>query len=283
MTGIPPVRRRLLGAALRRYRENLGYGLEEAARVLECDKSKVSRIETGQRGIRPKELRELLTEYGVTESEQTALVNIGQRGRQRGWWQEFAEILPEASQDYLLMEAAASQVLAWAPHQIPDLLQTPGYAGALADTDPRFSADRQRAQAVSFNTERQRVVLGEQGLRLEVIIAEAALHQQVGGAEVMRGQLSRLASAADQWPGVTVQVIGFTTGAHAVSGSGPLGILRFADAPSVGVVYLACLGGGVCLETPDAVAAHVRAFTQLRSSALSPDVSAQLLRDMARD
>jgi transcriptional regulator with XRE-family HTH domain len=62
VTGTPPVRRRLLGAALRRYRENLGYGLDEAARILECDRSKISRIETGQRGIRAKELRELLAE-----------------------------------------------------------------------------------------------------------------------------------------------------------------------------------------------------------------------------
>jgi transcriptional regulator with XRE-family HTH domain len=51
------VRRRLVGGALRRYRENVGYALEDAARVLECDRSKISRIETGQRGIRPKELR----------------------------------------------------------------------------------------------------------------------------------------------------------------------------------------------------------------------------------
>ena len=65
MTGNPPARRRLLGTALREYRESLGYNLEEAARILECDRSKISRIETGERGIRAKELRELLTEYGV--------------------------------------------------------------------------------------------------------------------------------------------------------------------------------------------------------------------------
>ena len=65
MTGQPPVRRRLLGAALRKYRENVGYGIEEAARVLDCDRSKISRIETGQRGITAQRLRELLTEYGA--------------------------------------------------------------------------------------------------------------------------------------------------------------------------------------------------------------------------
>jgi hypothetical protein len=59
------VRRRLIGAALRRCREDAGYTLDEPARLLDCDRSKVSRIETGVRGIRPKELRELLDDYGV--------------------------------------------------------------------------------------------------------------------------------------------------------------------------------------------------------------------------
>src|SRR6201999_4634669 len=74
MVPAPPVRRRLVGRALRRYRENLGYTLSDAARVLECHASKVSRIETGERGIRAKELRELLTEYGVDEEQQGFLV-----------------------------------------------------------------------------------------------------------------------------------------------------------------------------------------------------------------
>jgi transcriptional regulator with XRE-family HTH domain len=59
------VRRRLIGAALRRCREEAGYTLDEPARLLDCDRSKVSRIETGVRGIRPKELRELLEDYGI--------------------------------------------------------------------------------------------------------------------------------------------------------------------------------------------------------------------------
>ena len=70
MVSAPPVRRRLVGRALRRYRETLGYTLDDAARMLECDRSKISRIETGERGIRAKELRELLAEYGIAEEQQ---------------------------------------------------------------------------------------------------------------------------------------------------------------------------------------------------------------------
>src|ERR1700678_4403104 len=51
----------------------MGYTLADAARMLECDRSKVSRIETGQRGIRGKELRELLAESGVAGNERAIL------------------------------------------------------------------------------------------------------------------------------------------------------------------------------------------------------------------
>ena len=76
VTTAPPVRRRLVGGALRRYRENLGYTLDDAARILECDRSKISRIETGQRGIRGKELRELLAEYGIGDEQQKILTAL---------------------------------------------------------------------------------------------------------------------------------------------------------------------------------------------------------------
>ena len=101
MVPAPPVRRRLVGRTLRRYRENLGYSLGDAARILECDASKVSRIETGQRGISAKELRELLTEYGVPHGEQAALLAVAHRGRHHGWWQDYRDVLSEAGQDYV--------------------------------------------------------------------------------------------------------------------------------------------------------------------------------------
>ena len=220
MTGNPPVRRRLLGAALRRYRENLGFGLDEAAQILECDRSKISRIETGQRGIRAKELRELLTEYGVPDDEQAALLAVAHRGRQHGWWQDYPGVLSDAAQDYVIMEAAAEEILTYEAHQVPDLLQTREYARALADADPACTEEEQRAQAVEVKLIRQRVVLAERSPRLEFVIAEAALHQVVGGTEVMRPQLARLASLAGEAmgtgsSGLSLQVLPFAAGALA--------------------------------------------------------------------
>jgi transcriptional regulator with XRE-family HTH domain len=273
---------------LRRYRENLGFGLDEAARILDCDRSKISRIETGQRGISAKELRELLTEYGVPDGEQAALLAVAHRGRQHGWWQGYQDVLSDTGQDYVIMEAAASEICVYDVHKVPDLLQTADYARAVADADPGFDADEPRAQAVEVKLARQRGVLAERKPRLEFVVGEAALHQAVGGGEVMRPQLARLATLADgnaraAVPGLSLQVLPFTAGANAAAVTGPITILRFANPPGLGVIHVPALCGGVSLEGREDVARHIRAFAHLRTAALTPAASARLLRAMARD
>ncbi len=281
MAGETPVRRRLVGGALRRYRENLGYALEDAAKVLECDRSKISRIETGQRGIRPKELRELLTEYGVPEVEQQALVGLARRGGQGGWWDEYSDVVPEAVADYFIMESVAAEIMTYEAQLVPDLLQTPDYARAIAAAAPGSDADDRADRLTAAKAARQDVTLGR-AVRLSVVIGEAALRQVVGGPEVMAAQLARLAELATDFPGITLQVLPFSAGAHAAGGSASLTILRFAEAPSLGVVYLEGLSGGVYLEGQTDIANYVRAFTLLRSSALTVAETARMLRETVR-
>jgi transcriptional regulator with XRE-family HTH domain len=274
----PPVRRRLLGAALRRHRESLGYRLDDAARILECDRSKISRIESGQRGIRARDLRDLLTEHG--EQEQQTLTAIAHPHPERGWWQPYTEVLPGTWLDYLITEAAASRIQAYQPQQVPDLLQSQEYARAVAAADPALSAGAQDLALEAMLT-RQQLILGERRPELAVVIGEAALHQVVGGTGVMRAQLARLIEVNGTCPQITIQVLPFACRAYPVSGSGPVSILRFASVPSLGVVHLPGPCGGIYLDSPMDVASHVRAFTLLSASALTPAATARLLRNMA--
>lgn len=286
MTGQPPIRRRLLGAALRRYRENLGYGLEDAARILACDKSKISRVETGHRGMSAAELCQLLDEYGVPGEEQEALAAIAHRGHDAGWWQGYRDVLSDAGQDLAIMEAAATEILAFASQCVPDLLQTEDYARAMADADPSHSSDEQRSRAVQSTLIRQAVVLGDRRVRLEAVVTEGAVRQMVGGAEVMRRQLKRLANLGDDAGNpvgdVTVRVLPFDAGAHAVAGAGAVMILRFSAVPGLGVVHIGGLNGGASLDAPQDVRRYAGAFAVLRVTALTPADSVRLLRDMAR-
>jgi len=279
MVETPSVRRRLLGAALRRHRESLGYRLDDAARILECDRSKISRIESGQRGIRPRDLRDLLTEYGVGEQEQQTLTAIAHPHRERAWWQPYAEVLPGPLLDYLITETAASQIQVYQPQQLPDLLQIPEYARAVAAADPNLSAGPQDLFLEAMLI-RQQLISEHRQLELDVVIGEAALHQLVGGTEVMRAQLARLAEMTN-CPQITLQALPFVGGPHPAGASGPLSILRFADAPNLGVVHLPGPGGGIILDSPLDIASYTRAFTLLKASALTPAATAQLVQEMA--
>jgi transcriptional regulator with XRE-family HTH domain len=265
---------------LRRHRENVGYALEDAACVLECDRSKISRIETGQRGIRPRDLRDLLTEYGVAEPEQQTLTAIAHPHRAQGWWQPYTDVLPAIWLDYFITEAAASQIQDYQPQQIPDLLRTQEYARAVVAADPTLPPGPHDLILEALLT-RQQLILGERRPELAVVIGEAALHQVVGSTEVMRAQLARLAELTGTSPQITLQVLPFVSGAHPAGATGPLSILRFANAPSLGVVHLAGPCGGIFLDSPPDVASHAQAFTLLTASALTPVATAQLLRDMA--
>lgn len=281
MVPAPPIRRRLVGKALRRYRESHGYTLNDAAKILECDRSKVSRIETGHRGIRSKELRELLAEYVIDATLQELLIELADPRGAFGWYRDYADVLPGAWRDYLILEAAASMIRGYEAQQIPGLVQTRAYARALAKADPGLadSSTHDRA-ADAVQLRQQAIFMAERAPDIHLIIGEAALHLQVGGSEVMRQQLAHLARIAADNDAVTVQILEFESGAHAATGDGSLAIARGTDAPELGVVHLGGIGGGVCLEDGDNLAAYADAFEQLRAFALSPAQSVSRLRGL---
>jgi transcriptional regulator with XRE-family HTH domain len=276
------VRRRLVGAALRRYRNHLGFGLAEAANVLDCDRSKISRVETGQRGIRPRELADLLTEYGASEGERSLLLAITHpRIARAGWWHEYADIVPAAHQDLMILEALASEILIYDDQQVPDLLQTQDYARAAAEADPGAPGPGTIDRLAELSVTRQQRIVNSQSAMVTAVIGEAALRQQAGTAAIMRDQLRWLADLSSTSLNASLQILPFDASMHPKHAA-PMSILRFEDAPGLSVVHLRGLNGGIFLTSQTAVADHVRAFTQLQASAQPPSRSGEMIREMRR-
>ena len=282
MTDAPPVRRRLLGSALRRFREQAGYSLEDAARILECDRSKISRIETGQRGIRPKELRELLVEYGVDEDRSEALLTVARQAREAGWWQSYSHVMADAYQDFIGLESTAAAIWTYEAQLVPGLLQTEDYARAIARASLVGESQEEREQFVQVRLTRQQVLTRDHPLQFWAIISEGALRQMVGGREVMQAQLRRLIEIGSNQTNVNLQVLPFSAGAHAAT-SGPFVIMKFPEAPDLGVVYLEGQTGGIYLESAEEVARYTLVFDHLRASALSTAATVRLIEEVARD
>ena len=267
---------------LRQFRETHGYKLDDAARTLECDRSKISRIETGQRGIRPKELRELLSEYGVDAATQDTLITIARSHRASGWWKDYRRVLSDTYLDFIAAESVASGISIYAPLQVPELLWTPDYSLAVADADPTVPGGTEDV-AVEAAIEHRGATLFDRQPDCTVILGEAALRQQVGSSTVMRTQLAHVAElSGPDYPWLTIRVLPFAAGVHAAGGSGAWSILHFSESPDLSLVHVSGPGGGICLSEPSATTAYAKVFAHTSWFSLNPEQSALRLRQLDR-
>lgn len=270
MTALTPTRRRLVGAALRRYRLDLGYDLDDAAHILDCDRSKISRIETGQRGIRNRELRELLSEYGLDKPAQDVLTAIAAPRGSGSWRRAYDGQLPDVWLDLMAFEAAASKILIYEAQRVPELLQTQDYATKAAGPD-----------MAAVIVARQKAVLGNPDREITVVTGEAALRQVTGSTAVMRGQLATLAKISTTLPHVSVRVLPFARDVHTAACS--FAIFQFVGIPELGTVCLPGINGAVFLDGEDQVSAYEAAFRKLSAAALDPGASARLITSLAEE
>lgn len=276
----PTVRRRMLGAELRRLREAADFTLDDAGRALERSLSTVSRIENGRNAVRGVDVRLMLDAYGVTdERKRESLIALARDGRKKGWWQTYSELLSAASSDLISLEDDAAEIRTFEMGLVPGLLQTEDYARAVLSG--RLSATEDEVERlVGVRMARQAVLTRrERPLRLWAILGEAALRQRVGGPEVMRAQLHRLAEAS-ALPNVTLQVLPFTAGAHPGI-DGPFVILEFPEPADIDVVLLENMTSSLYLEQEPEVARYARAFEHLRADALSRADSRALIGRLA--
>jgi transcriptional regulator with XRE-family HTH domain len=274
----PTVRRRRLGAELRRYRELAGLTIDHVADQLDCSASKISRLETGQTGSSPRDVRDMLTLYGVGETELEELLTVARETRQRGWWQPYGSILTGA---YVGFEAAANRIRSYEAQCVPGLLQTPEYARSMI-------AAVHTGRPIEETDNRVRVRLGRQALLTHddpvffwCVLDEAALRRPVGGHEVMRCQLEHLLREASR-PNVTLQVLPMSAGEHPGM-EGSFVIMSFPDDADPDTVYVTMATGGVFQEKPDDVSRYVTIFDWLQEMALPSAESAEFIASMAKE
>jgi hypothetical protein len=274
------IRCRLIGDMLREHRERAGWTVEEAARFLGCDRSKISRIETGTRGVNPQEIAGLLDQYAPDPGSRETLLALASAGTAGGWWEDFRGLLTPGYRDIMATEHAATSLTIYAPVAIPDLLHTRDYARALAAASGQVPAHVQD-KAVAATMARQKAILIAKPTEVTVLLATAALRQRPADATVIRDQLRYLADLAEAHPRLTIQLLPLTASLHAAGGSGTFTILRFSHDPAPTLVLADGPGRGTFLDNQHTTAACQHAFHQLRSLALSVDETARKLHAMA--
>jgi len=280
-SGGPTVQRLVLGSQLHRLRESRGITAEQAAESIRGSHSKISRMERGRVGFKPRDVADLLTLYGVTDAEErAALLNLAKEANARGWWHAYSDILPLWAEPYVGLEAAASVIRTYQIQTIPGLLQTEGYARALISQGSAVT-EEQIARRGELRASRQEILRRPDAPQLWVVVDEGALRRPVGSREVVREQLAYLTEVADH-PAVTLQILPFTAGAHPAMG-GPFTILRFAEPDLADVVYIEQLTSALYLDKPVEVDSYLKVMEQLCLQAEPPASTVGVLRRILAD
>lgn len=278
----PSLRRRRLAAELREMRERSGLSVTEAAKQLNWQASRISRIENRQSGITAPELRKLLDVYEIEDDQYRArLAELARRVNERGWWQKYAGLIGGDYADLISLEAEARAIRAYEQELVPGLLQTPEYAHAVIRASRPTDTSEEIKRRAEIRLERQEILTRPDPTppRFNVVLSEGALRRPVGGYDVMRGQLEYLMRPRDR-ANVTIQVLPFDVGVHPAM-VGPFAVMTFPDPDDLGVVSVENATGTLFLEEHDELRIYEELWNTLQASALSPDDSQTFLRSIS--
>jgi transcriptional regulator with XRE-family HTH domain len=269
----PTVRRRRLGAALRRLREDAKLTLDGVERQTALSASKVSRIEGALRGVKQGDLDQLLGLYGVQDEDLRAFLGkLARDGNKRGWWQTYD--LSPVYADLISLETDASSMQTYEALIIPGLLQTAAYARAAITANNMTSTPEEVSALVDVRMARQSALTRAKPLKLRAILHEAALLAAAPGAGTMRDQLQRLIDST-QNPHVTIQVLPKETDLHPGL-MGGFAMLSFIQ-PGLDVVLLEHMDSSLYIEEAPDVARYAEAFERLTAAALPFNESLTLI------
>lgn len=255
-----------------------------AANALSASVAKVAKMERGLVPMRDPDIRALCHLYEEHDAQVIdRLLELAKADRDRrkakGWWNQYPQLKSQV--EHFALEDIATEMRTWQLAYIPGLLQTAAYARALAVDNAAQSSAEVTEAFVEARMARQARLAGERPLRLWATVHEGAVRQLVGGAEVMRQQLTKLLDAAEL-PHVGLRVIPYTAGAHPGMAS-TFTVVSFAEPGALDVVQSDTISTMVWLENEADAARHLAIFDRIAQRALTPNDSTRLIESICKE
>lgn len=279
MTDSPTAYKLQLGAILESLREAAGLEREAAKERLGCSLSKIVKIENGDVGVRPSELRDLLDLYGVKAEDREEIEALGRAAQKRRPRTPYGSVIPDRFRKFFHLEETAVEIQSYDSELVHGLAQTEDYARAVTAASPLHRpGDIERL--IQARLARQQRLTSADPPRLWLVLTEGVIRQEIGGPRVMAAQLRHLIWLAKH-RNITVQIVPFTAGAHASTGFHFTVLNRGSSGPSI--VYLENLVDAQFVDDPGRVASYELVFRTVLTSALTPTASTKLLGTVASE
>jgi hypothetical protein len=265
----------MLGVRLRRLRETAEISRAEAGYAIRGSESKISRMELGRVSLKPRDVTDLLTMYGVTDPEERdAFLEMVKRSNEPGWWQRYTDLLADWFHDYLGLEESASRIQTYEQQFFPGLMQIEDYARAIATRGWSAWASQSVQRRVEIRMRRQTLLARPDAPKLWAVIDESVLHRPIGGRQVMLAQIEHVLELSKR-PNITLQMVPYPRSGYDAEGS--FTMLRFAEPELPDVVYIEHLGGALYLDKRSDTEIYGAVFDRLTVNAETPDHTRQLL------
>jgi hypothetical protein len=279
--GDPTVLKILLGAQLRRLREDAGVSRDDAGYHIRASGSKISRLELGRVSFKERDVADLLDFYGMGGDQKDQLLQLAHEANATPWWQKYREVVPDWFHVYVGLEEAAALIRIYEVQFVPGLLQTEDYARAVVMQGAPGLSPEEIDSRVAVRMGRQKLFSRENPARLWAIVDEAALRRPIGSRDVLAGQINRLIDATSE-PNITLQVMPFKHGGHAAEG-GAFTIMRFPEADLPDMVYMEYLTGAHYIDKPEDVEVYAAVMERLSVAGTSPEKTRDILGDILKE
>jgi hypothetical protein len=278
----PTVLRMILARQLQELREKAGLSHEQAAEAIYASPWTVRRMERAEGGLKALNVKALLLAYGVTDvREIDAFLALASEASKPGWWHSYSDVLPSWFRVFPGLEQAAELIRGYEPHCVPGLLQTEDYARATLTAGYPDARPAETDRRVALRMSRQQLLTRPGPPRLWIVIDEAVLRRPAGRPAVMRTQLDRLISAAEQ-PGITLQVLPFAAGPHPAM-YGTFHVFRFPAPELPDIVCGENMTSAFYLDKPQDAATYVHALDRICAQAAPAEHTVKILSDTRKE
>ncbi|MGI5224408.1 helix-turn-helix domain-containing protein [Actinoallomurus sp. CA-142502] len=242
---------------LRHHVKKSGLSGAELARILNRDPSSVYNILNGRRRIQDKDAK-ILDKLWDLNHHFGRMLRYAKLKSNSKWFGQ-----------YLEHEVAAKVIKSYEALAIPGLLQLPEYAAELFTATGAADVDG----LVEERMRRQEILKRDSPPMLWLLLTENVLDWPVGGAELMRKQLSRLLEEMEK-PNIGLRIVPRAAGAH----GGFSGSFLVISGDSGDIAYTEATGGGRLVPSVTEVREYGIRFDRIGQLALPEPSSRELVQ-----
>lgn len=274
-----------LGLRLRERRELMDVTAASAGKAIGTGQSYVSGVESGRLKINERKLAELAAVLEFDQTEVEELQQLRDAAAKRAWWSPYSAMFSADVLRYFGFEHGAEGIRAYNAGLISGLLQTEAYASAVMRGGGPSIRLAEANRRVEVRMKRQERLHDEEDpLRLTAVITESALRQQVGGREVMVGQLRHLETTVERLRDtLDVRIIPFSADYYNALGGSSFYIFGFASSRLPELVWQETITSTDLIDQPMRMREYNLAHDQASAYALGRTESLNLIERIRRE